>query len=273
MLGYRHVFHAGNHGDVLKHLVLCESLAYLNHKPKPWLYIDTHAGAGDYNLATEQATRNREFDAGIERLRGRGDLPPALAALLEAVGEGPRYPGSPALARGFARAGDRLRLHELHTTDFRQLKAYFNRDRSVICERSDGFAAIRAHLPPPTRRGLVLIDPSYELDSDYRGVTDALREGLQRFATGVFLIWFPLLPQHHAKRLPEALQAACDRPWLQATLSVRAPSRSGLGMYGSGMFVVNPPYTLAATLRECLPVLATALAQDEGATHALIEGR
>ena len=272
MLGYRHVFHAGNHGDVLKHLVLCESLAYLNNKPKPWWYIDTHAGAGEYDLSAEQAERNREFDGGIARLRGRNDLPRALKALLEAVGNGPSYPGSPMLARRLARADDRLRLHELHATDFHQLNAYFDRDRNVVCERSDGFAALRAHLPPPTRRGLVLMDPSYELDSDYRAVVDALSEGLKRVATGVFLVWFPLLPQHHAKRLPEALQGVCGRPWLQATLTVRAPSRSGLGMYGSGMFVVNPPFTLAPTLCECLPVLAEALAQDAGATHALIEG-
>ncbi|MCP5142664.1 MAG: 23S rRNA (adenine(2030)-N(6))-methyltransferase RlmJ [Chromatiales bacterium] len=258
MLGYRHAFHAGNHGDVLKHLVLRECLTYLNHKPKPWLYVDTHAGAGAYDLNGAQAGRNREFEGGIARLRGGEPLPAALADLLAAVdAAGPDvYPGSPVLAAQLARPEDRLRLYELHSSDFPQLRQRFARDRRVRCERSDGYIGLRAQLPPPTRRGLALIDPSYELNSDYGAVVDALRDGLLRFETGLFLIWYPQLPQAAARHLPGNLRAACDRPWLDVSLSVQSPSRSGLGMYGSGMFVVNPPFGLADTLRDCLPVLA-----------------
>ena len=183
MLSYRHAFHAGNHADVLKHLVLIELLDYYGRKDKPWYYIDTHAGGGCYALDSEQAGKTAEAADGIGRLWGHEDLPPAVAAYVAAVGQfNPQgrllfYPGSPALAMTRARAQDRLRLFELHPTDARALDgnvAQLEAGRQIAVFREDGFEGLKKFIPPPSRRALVLCDPSYEIKSDYARVLAAM---------------------------------------------------------------------------------------------------
>jgi 23S rRNA (adenine2030-N6)-methyltransferase len=275
MLSYRHAFHAGNHADVLKHCVLVQLLRYLNQKDKPYWYIDTHAGAGRYKLDSEHAAKNAEFESGIGRLWRRTDLPPALADYVAQVrgmnsdGNLRHYPGSPWLAYELTRPDDRLRLFELHSTDDRLLeKTFAKAGVRVAIERADGFQAIKAVLPPPPRRGLVLIDPAYEDKRDYLRVVATLKEGLSRFATGMFAVWYPQVQRGDARQLPEKLKKLPAK-WLNATLTVCSPSEDGLGMHGSGLFIINPPWTLQETLNEVLPFLVSVLAVDAGAAFDL----
>ena len=276
MLSYRHAFHAGNHADVLKHMLLVQLVRYLGQKDKPFWVLDTHAGAGVYALESEHATKLAEFDAGIGRLWSRQDLPLPVAEYVDLVrelnpdGKLRFYPGSPWLALHTMREQDRLRLFELHTTDAALLQENFrSAGRQVNISASDGFAGLKVVLPPPPRRGLILIDPSYELREDYGHVVQALKDGLTRFATGTYAIWYPQLGRAESQQLPERLKAAAGKNWLHAALSVRSAARDGIGMHGSGMFVVNPPWTLHEMLRKTLPYLTSVLAQDGGAKFLL----
>lgn len=273
MLSYRHVFHAGNHADVLKHLVLVQILGYLTAKAKPLWYVDTHAGAGLYVLDSGVAAEHGEHRDGIGRLWQRSDLPPALHGYRELLrrlnpdGRLARYPGSPWLAQALLRPGDRLWLHELHPADHTHLAATI-RGQGVRVERADGLAALRGLLPPQPRRALVLMDPSYEVKADYRQVVTTLADALRRFPTGTYTLWYPLLDSVPATALPDALGALAAKSWLKAELRVRSAA-SGRGLYGSGMFIINPPYTLPAALGDSLPALAELLAQDDSATFHL----
>lgn len=275
MLSYRHAFHAGNHADVLKHFVLAELLAYYRKKEKPWTYIDTHAGAGCYALGGEAAGKTGEFAEGIGRLWGRDDLPAPLAdyvALVRQFNPGGRllfYPGSPALAMSLAREGDHLHLFELHPEDLRALRETFaSEPRRVQVRGSDGLAGLNALLPPPSRRAVVLIDPAFELKTDYSRVVEALAGALRRFATGCFVLWYPVLARAESRRLPQQLREIGAGSWLDVRLRVRAPE-SGPGMSGSGLYVVNPPWVLPERLQAALPWLAGALGVDEGAGFEL----
>ncbi|HEX8987234.1 MAG TPA: 23S rRNA (adenine(2030)-N(6))-methyltransferase RlmJ [Rhodocyclaceae bacterium] len=275
MLSYRHAFHAGNHADVLKHLVLVQLLRYLNQKDKPYWLVDTHAGAGCYLLDKGHAAKNAEHAEGVARLWDRPDLPAALAEYLDVVrsfnrdGKLRRYPGSPYVAMRLLREQDRLRLFELHPTDNKLLRENFSRDfpadeKRVAIGQADGFLELKAVLPPPPRRGLVLIDPAYEDKRDYLRTLMTVKEGLARFGTGVFAVWYPQLQRGDARELPEKLKKL-HGDWLNVSLTVAAPAADGYGMHGSGMFVVNPPWTLAQVLRDALPVLRDALARDDSA--------
>ena len=266
MLSYRHAFHAGNHADVLKHAVLIALLDHLGQKDKAWSYIDSHAGAGLYDLHGEYASRNAEFEGGIARLWERTDLPPALARYVDLVhGLNPDgllryYPGSPWCALQCARPDDHLRLFELHTTDHRLLDRNFAKaGRQVRIETGDGYLGLRAVLPPPSRRGLVLIDPSYEIKTDYVRAADALREALVRFANGTYLVWYPLLQTADSRQLLQQLRSLRPASWLNVTLCVQSPAPTGFGMHGSGLFLVNPAWTLPGLLESALPWLVEAL--------------
>ncbi len=279
MLSYRHAFHAGNHADVLKHFVLVQLLRYLGQKDKPYWIVDTHAGAGCYLLDQGYAMQNAEHVSGISRLWSRNDLPPPLADYVAAVhafnadGRLRRYPGSPYIAMKLMREQDRLRLFELHSTDNKLLRENFTRDfpddeRRVAIGQADGFMELKAVLPPPPRRGLTLIDPAYEDKRDYLRTIMTTKEGLARFGTGMFAIWYPQLNRGDATQLPEKLKKLAD-DWLNVALTVHAPAADGYGMHGSGMFVINPPFTMAQTLRETLPYLKEALAQDDHAGYVV----
>lgn len=278
MLSYRHAFHAGNHADVLKHLVLKETLQYAAQKDKPYWYIDTHAGAGMYALDRGFAQQNAEFRDGVERLWDAQDLPAslrdyvALVKGLNADGKLRFYPGSPAVARQVLRNDDRMRLFELHPTDGKLLRQTFQdsqASKQVLIEAQDGFAGLKALLPPPPRRAVVLIDPPYEDKRDYQRVVEAMKDSLQRFVTGTYLIWYPLLQRPEPRQMLDKLKKLEAPSWLQAEVQVQAPALDGFGMHGSGLFIINPPWTLPKILSEVLPTLVKILAHNEGAEYTL----
>ena len=276
MLSYRHAFHAGNHADVLKHTVLIALLDYLNQKDKPWLFVDSHAGAGIYDLQGDYARKNAEYEGGIARLWERTDLPPLLASYVELVrGLNPEgrlrlYPGSPWCARARARPSDRLRLFELHGSDHRLLASTFSEaGRQVRIEAADGYDRLKSALPPPSRRALVLIDPPYEERRDYPRTVEALKDSLTRFPGGTYMVWYPLLQKPDARQLPSRLKAARPPGWLNVTFSVCSPAKDGFGMHGSGLYIANPPWTLPAQLEATLPWLVKSLGVDAGAGYTL----
>ena len=279
MLAYRHAFHAGNHADVLKHLVLVHVLRRMAAKEKPYTLIDTHAGAGGYSLEGRYAKQKAEYRSGIGRLWGRSDLPPPLADYVSVVrgfnlgGRLSQYPGSPAIASLLLRPTDPLRLFELHPTDCRMLKSFIGRRPHTKVAMSDGFAALKGELPPPSRRGVVLIDPSYELKGDYAKALAAVRETFARFAQAVVLVWIPQVRLVEAAQLPRRVQAAADatapRGWLRASLTVQQADEQGFGLAGSHMVVINPPHGLHDDVRACLPFLVDALGQYDGASFVL----
>lgn len=265
MLSYRHAFHAGNFADVLKHVALVRILAYLVQKDAPLLYLDTHAGAGDYDLRSPQAGQTSEYRDGIGRLWGATGLPPAAEEYVGLVremnldGELRRYPGSPGIAQHMLRRQDRLELCELHSTDVALLQEAFRDDRRVHCHAGDGFELARAKLPPLERRGLVFIDPSYEIKDDYARVTDALCSLHRRFETGVYMLWYPLIDRRSTESLKSAMAGSGLRDVLNLEL-ILDTSAKARGMHGCGLFVVNPPWTLRADMEPVLADLAQRLA-------------
>jgi 23S rRNA (adenine2030-N6)-methyltransferase len=279
MFSYRHGFHAGNHADVLKHVVLVQLLRRLAAKDKPFMVVDTHAGAGAYSLDPgTYAAKNAEYASGIGRLWGRVGLPEVLADYLQQIrafnqtDDLRSYPGSPQLALQMTREHDPLRFFELHPTEIRVLADYFrSAGRRVAVRADDGFSGLKSVLPPPSRRALVLIDPSYEDKDDYARVVETMQDALQRFATGVYAIWYPQVRRRESQMLPKQLQRIAGEDWLHVSLSVCAPPADGFGLYGSGMFVFNPPWQLAADLRKAMPLLKAILRQDSKAAIDLQE--
>ena len=278
MLAYRHAFHAGNHADVLKHLVLVAVLRHMAAKEKGFRVVDTHAGAGGYSLEGRYAQKRHEHEDGIGRLWERDDLPEAVAdyvaqvRLFNSGGALKQYPGSPAFAQLLLRPQDQLRLFELHPTDHKILASYLGEQPGCEVKMADGFDSLKGQLPPPTRRGVVLIDPPYELKTDYVRTLAALREALTRFPECVVIIWLPQLQLLEARQLPNRLKATADaqakKGWLLARLTVADADERGVGMLGSSVFVANPPHTLLPMLKTTLPWLAKALAQTQG-VHAV----
>jgi 23S rRNA (adenine2030-N6)-methyltransferase len=261
---------------VLKHVVLVQVLAYLTDKDTPLWFVDTHAGAGVYALDSAFAQKNGEFKEGIGRLWGRNDLPRILAPYLEQVkllnpgGKLRHYPGSPQIAEQMLRKQDRLQLFELHTTETKVLQKHFaDAGRRVSVQAADGFAGLKSVLPPSSRRGLALIDPSYEDKADYGKVVEAMREALKRFPTGVYAIWYPQVQRQESQDLPSQLKQLTQGDWLHVSLTVKAPAEDGLGLHGSGMFIFNQPWTLESVLRPEMPLLVKLLAQDRKATFKL----
>lgn len=290
MFSYRHAFHAGNHADVLKHMVTIQLLRYMGQKETPYMVIDTHAGAGLYALDGNYASKNAEYETGIRLLWERTDLPPVMADYVQVVkdlnpsGKMRYYPGSPYCANAVMREQDRLRLFELHSSEskiladnFRKLEAHAaeqgkrpsGRGKRVMIERSDGFLALKALLPPPSRRALVLIDPPYEDKRDYQRVKETLQDALVRFPTGTYAIWYPVLQRIESKQFADRLKRLGAKSWLNVTLSISSPSPDGFGLHSSGMFVLNPSWTMEATLKEVMPYLVKVLGRDSGAGFVL----
>ena len=276
MFSYRHGFHAGNHADVLKHIVLVQLLAHMAAKDKPFQFVDTHAGAGGYSLSDAFAAKNAEFETGIGRLWGRTDLPAAVSDYLAQValynpdGKLRYYPGSPRIALQMTREQDRLRLFELHTTEIQVLQNHFaGAGKRIAVHAQDGFSGLKSALPPPSRRGLTLIDPSYEDKGDYRSVIETMRDALLRFPTGIYAIWYPLVQRRESHELAGKLMRLATGDWLHVALKVAAPPADGYGLYGSGMFIFNQSWKLEASLRSVMPFLVKNLAQDGSASHEL----
>ena len=311
MFSYRHAFHAGNHADVLKHTVLIATLDHMLEKEAALTVVDTHAGAGLYRLDGDYADTSGEAAQGVLRLVGApapadasaagkaAATPAAPAAPAEAIARylevvaafnpkgGARvYPGSPFIVQHLLRDHDKLKLFELHPTDARTLDAniaQLEAGRRIAVLREYGFGSATKFLPPPSRRALVLCDPSYEIKSDYARVLDFVAETLKRFATGTYAVWYPIIPRPEAHDLPRRLKTMATKagkPWLHATLTVKssrivtAPTGETRrpGLPASGMFLINPPYTLKAKLEAALPQLVERLAQDRHATFSVDAG-
>ena len=293
MLSYRHAFHAGNHADVLKHFVIMQLMHYMGQKDTAYTYIDTHSGAGVYALDGGYAAKNAEYETGIAPLWDRTDVPAALAEYVKLVkdmnpsGKMRYYPGSPYCADKVMREQDRLRLFELHPADakiladnFRKVEAHAAaqgerasaRGKRVMIQKADGFQCLKALLPPPSRRALVLIDPPYEDKMDYRKVKDTLADALLRFATGTYAVWYPVLQRMESRQFADKLKQLPAGGWLNVTLTVNTPAPDGFGLHSSGMFVLNPPFTLEPTLREIMPYLVKVLGKDAGAKFTLETG-
>lgn len=276
MLSYRHAFHAGNHADMLKHFTLFLALTYFNRKDKPYWYIDTHSGAGLYDLDSSEAQKVGEYRQGIALLNRAQNLPEELAEftgrLKTILPQTNLYCGSPWLAQALTRESDKLRLFELHPGDFQHLQHNMREarlGRRGIISQSDGYQGLIALLPPPTRRAVVLIDPPYEEKQDYQRVLHTLKAAQKRFEQGCYMVWYPCLNREESLMLPEQLQKYPPQNYLHAQLHVRTPRADGFGMHGSGMFIINPPYVLAGQLEKNLPALTEILKQDEGARFVL----
>ena len=275
MLSYRHAFHAGNHADVLKHYVLGLVLDYMNQKDKPYWYIDTHAGAGMYSLTEGYATQNAEFEQGIAKLMSAGNLPKPLADFVAQIKRFNTnsldfYPGSPMVAQDFLRADDKMRLFELHPSDCKLLIENFRgQGKQVKIEMQNGFSGIKACLPPPPRRAAVLIDPPYEDKQDYQYVVNMIKDSLTRFSTGTYMVWYPILQRSEPAEMIDDLINLELPNWLNVEMTIHEPSAEGFGMHGSGLFIVNPPWTLPKILDETMPALTQLLALDGTASYAI----
>jgi 23S rRNA (adenine2030-N6)-methyltransferase len=277
MLSYRHAFHAGNHADILKHYTFSLVLDYFNQKDKPYCVIDTHAGTGMYSLNNDFSQKNLEFESGVSHLYSAQNLPYTITKFVDIVRsfnqnkELSLYPGSPKIAEYFLRAKDQLRLFELHPSDYQVLLDNFNhgKNKQTKIEKKDGFVGLRACLPPATKRGVVIMDPPYEDKQDYQHVVNAIQDSLKRFHTGTYIVWYPLLQKPEPQQMINALRALQENNWLNVTLKVATPSEDGFGMFGSGLYIINPPWNLPKAMNESLPFLTHLLGQDESASHQL----
>lgn len=271
-VNYRHIFHAGNFADVHKHVVLLAVLDRLMRKPKPLLYLDTHAGRGSYDLRSPEAVRGGEWYEGVARLRDHApeseDVRRYLNAVRRAVAE-ERYPGSPLLALAHLREGDRAVFIEKQLEEAYALQHSVRSRRGVSVVHGDGYAALKTYLPPRESRGLVMIDPPYESQREFADALRALSFGLQRWPTGVFALWYPIKAGAEAARLHKALKGSGLRKLLALEMSVR-PDDSPIGLNGSGLIVANPPWQLDTEMASVHAELHRVLA-PEGKGHTRIE--
>ena len=270
-MNYRHAYHAGNFADVIKHIVLSRVIAYMKQKSAPFRVIDTHAGCGRYDLQSEAAGKTGEWEAGIGRLVGPAPahLSPAAAALLEPYlaavrdenGGGPllRYPGSPRLARALIRPQDTLVVNELHPQDAASLRAQFRRDAQTKVLQLDGWVALKSLLPPKERRGVILIDPPFEAAGELDRIVDGLSEARKRFATGIYIVWYPIKDQRPLRGFHRRLQETGFEKILRADFLIRPPIDPDR-LNGCGLAIVNPPYRMDADLGMMLSFLADRLA-------------
>ena len=271
MLSYRHAFHAGNFADVLKHSVLTLVLEYMTRKDKGFYYIDSHSGAGMYQLSDEYAQKTGEYKDGIAKLIDNTDLPEALQPYIELIkninqGEHDEelslYPGSPGIARQFTRRQDSAHLFELHPSDIEHLQAYSQRWNKSHVKQSDGYQGVLGLVPPPSRRGVVLIDPPYELKEDYLKAVRTIVNAYKKFATGTYILWYPVVKRELVEQMQVAFIKSDVRNILQVEYCQKADTLE-YGMTGTGLFIVNPPWQLADQLEEILPYLKAKLGTGE----------
>ncbi|MGF0536547.1 23S rRNA (adenine(2030)-N(6))-methyltransferase RlmJ [Agrobacterium sp. ES01] len=274
-MNYRHIYHAGNFADVLKHAVLARLVVYMQQKDKAFRVLDTHAGIGVYDLSSEEAQKTGEWQDGIGRLleaelspKAKALLSPYLDAVRELNPKGPVtvYPGSPKLARMLFRPQDRLSAMELHPDDYRALARLFEGDFQARVTELDGWLALGAHLPPKEKRGIVLVDPPFEKDGEYLRIADGLAKAYRRFATGTYCLWYPIKKGAPIEEFHQALQDLEIPKMLCAELLVRS-DRDITGLTGSGLVIVNPPFTLKDELHTLLPELKKILGVDRYASQ------
>lgn len=267
MLSYRHSFHAGNFADVIKHVVVIEILEHLIKKDRPFDYIDTHAGAGLYNLSSDHATKLQEYTQGVGKLKVEDwpELSHYFAVLKKYNPSGKllHYPGSPMIAMDFLRAKDHAWLFELHPTDCESLAQNTFDDKRVKVMRQDGYKGMLGLLPPVSRRGLILIDPPYEIKTDYVRILDTVVSAYKKFATGTYAIWYPVVDRKRIDKLEEKFKASGIKNIQRYELAIAADAR-GMGMSAAGMIVINPPYTLMDKMARLLPRLVEILGEEGG---------
>lgn len=276
-MNYRHGYHAGNFADVLKHVTMTLILGHLKSKDKPFCVLDTHAGAGHYDLLADAADRTGEWRNGIGRLWGQSGLPPELGPYLAAIrrlnraGAGSLrwYPGSPRLARILMRPDDRLIATELHPAEAQALQREFAGDAQVVVKRMDGYQALKAFLPPPERRGLVLVDPPFEQTDEFERLVGGFKEAHRRWAQGIYALWYPIKDSAPVRAFHEAMAATGAKRILVAEIMLR-PVIDPTRLNGAGLLLVNPPWTLADDLKRLLPRLADLVADDAGQGSARI---
>ena len=274
-MNYRHAYHAGNFADVLKHIVLSRLITYMQQKDKAFRVLDTHAGIGLYDLHSIEAQKTGEWIDGIGKIMEKplpGDVSLLLAPYLDAIrdlnpdGGIKLYPGSPKLARMLFRPQDRLSAMELHPDDAHELGRLFEGDFQVRVTELDGWLTLGAHLPPKEKRGIILVDPPFELEGEYERLVDGLSKGWRRFAGGTFCLWYPLKKNAPIKTFHEALVNLEIPKMLCAELTVQS-DRETEGLNGSGLIIVNPPFTLKDELHMILPILKERMAKDRFASQ------
>ncbi|MDX3773798.1 23S rRNA (adenine(2030)-N(6))-methyltransferase RlmJ [Chromatiaceae bacterium AAb-1] len=264
MLSYRHSFHAGNHADVIKHLTEVAILQYLKKKDKPFCYHDTHAGAGLYSLHSEQAQKTSEYQTGIGRLWHYQAASPVLQSYIELVKNlNPDdnldfYPGSPKIAQLLLRDTDSIQCTELHPADYPILASQFSQRRHSRIEQMDAYAGFKAMLPPLHKRGLILIDPPYELKTEYQDLVAGIQLAYKRFPQATYAIWYPVIERSAIESVIQAIIETQIRNMLRIEFCPQ-PDSPGFGMTGSGMLVINPPYTLANEMQQALTELQSLL--------------
>ena len=272
-MNYRHVYHAGNFADVVKHAVLTRILDYLKRKPGAFRVIDTHAGPGFYDLSSKEAQKTGEWRNGIGRLL-KVDLPPEAAALLAPYLDAVRafnaghpfryYPGSPVLVKEMLRGADRLTAIEMHPADCFALKTRFAGDWQVRVIELDGWLSLGAHVPPKEKRGLVLVDPPFEKEGEFARLVEGLVKAHRRWPGGTYALWYPIKDFNAVERFRDALRESAIPKMLDIVLEIRQPSPEPR-LDGSGMVVVNPPFVLADEMEVLLPTLRDVLAEDKAA--------
>lgn len=267
MLAYRHLFHAGNFADVFKHAAVAQLATLIRRKDKPFLYLDTHAGVGRYDLAHAWAKKNREYENGIARIFDRSDCPDSVRPYLDVVhlhnpdGKLRFYPGSPLLVHRLMRTGDRMVLTELNRDDCGRLQTHFQGDHRVQVRNIDGYQALKAFLPPQERRGLILIDSSFDQANEFPRILKALTDAHKRFATGVYAIWYPLMEPAAISDFERSVVDCGIRKVLKLELAVH-PGNWQASLRGSAMLLVNPPYGFDAVAAPMLHWLWKALSPE-----------
>jgi 23S rRNA (adenine2030-N6)-methyltransferase len=259
LLSYRHAFHAGNFADVLKHSVLTLVLEYMTRKEKGFHYIDSHSGAGMYELTHEYAQKTAEYKDGIAKLINNNDLPESLVPYIDLIksinmGELDLYPGSPGIAKNFMRRQDSTHLFELHPSDIKYLEDFCYRWKKSFVKQTDGYKGVLGLVPPPSRRGVVLIDPPYEIKTDYKKAVSTITKAYERFATGTYILWYPVVKRELITQMESQFQLSDTKNVLQVEFCLSEDS-SEYGMTGTGLFVVNPPWQLTKKMEEALPYL------------------
>lgn len=268
MLSYRHAFHAGNFADVLKHATLQLVIDYFCRKSKGFSYIDSHSGAGMYRLLDEYAQKTGEYKNGIEKIIFETDTPESLidyVTLIKSLNADESlnvYPGSPAIAKHLLRRQDAAHLYELHPNDNQLLTTFCERWRKAFVYKSDGYQGVLAQLPPATRRGIVLIDPPYEIKKDYIHAVNTIIDGYRKFATGCYILWYPVVHRHYINDMQKQFCHSKIKNVIQVEYN-QAPDNDAYGMTGTGLFIVNPPWQLAQQLQSILPYLKAKLGDEQ----------
>jgi 23S rRNA (adenine2030-N6)-methyltransferase len=267
MLSYQHGYHAGHFADVVKHLTLTRLLSYMTAKEKPLFYLETHSGRGIYDLHGSQASKTKEHCEGIDILWKQKDkLPPVFSPYLEIINQVNKseklryYPGSPCIAINMLREQDRIYCCELHPREYEYLQKLPYLNKRVFYSQSDGIASLNALIPPTERRGLIFIDPSFEVKSEYKEIPKAIKAAYQRFSTGVYCLWYPLVDQFYHDQLLRAMAKIGTENALRIEFSWTNSNQ--IGMTGCGLWIINPPFTLAEEIKSALQYLRTLIPGD-----------